>query len=84
MMRSEGAGVDPVLKAKIEKYMSLITANLLNACVSYEQWNQKHALTDETKVSIYELLKLRTLSGCAEGRPWAAVEIPHRDTPHLS
>merc|ERR1711907_513474 len=37
MMRSSGASVDPALRAKIEQYMSLITANLL------------HALQDETK-----------------------------------
>jgi len=49
MMRSSGASVDPALRAKIEQYMSLITANLLHACVSYEQWNQQHALQDETK-----------------------------------
>jgi hypothetical protein len=48
-MRLAGEMVDPVLKAKIEHYMGLITANLLQTCVSYEQWNQQHAIDDEAK-----------------------------------
>eukprot|EP00656_Telonema_subtile_P010880 TRINITY_DN152_c0_g1_i1.p1 TRINITY_DN152_c0_g1~~TRINITY_DN152_c0_g1_i1.p1 ORF type:complete len:486 (+),score=133.45 TRINITY_DN152_c0_g1_i1:185-1642(+) len=46
-MRGAGATVDPALRAKIEKYMSLITAHVLHTCVSYEQWDQPRAVTDE-------------------------------------
>jgi hypothetical protein len=50
-MRDAGATVDPVLKAKIEEYMSKITAHLLHTCVSYELWDEPQAIADETKVA---------------------------------
>ena len=46
-----GATIDPVLKAKIEEYMSKITAHLLHTCVSYELWDEPEAVADESKVS---------------------------------
>lgn len=48
-LQHDGYSVDPALKAKIEQYMSRITANLLNTCVSYEQWNQPRALDEESE-----------------------------------
>jgi len=50
-MRDAGDTVDPELKAKIESYMSQITAHLLHTCVNYELWDQPAAITDETKAA---------------------------------
>lgn len=50
-MRDAGATIDPVLKAKIEEYMSKITAHLLHTCVSYELWDEPEAVADESKAA---------------------------------
>lgn len=50
-MRDAGDTVDPALRAKIESYMSQITAHVLHTCVSYEQWNQPSAIQDELKAA---------------------------------
>jgi hypothetical protein len=50
-MGANGNTVDPALKATIEHYMSSITANTLHQCASYQMWNQKKAVTQETMAS---------------------------------
>jgi len=50
-MGANGNTVDPALKARIEHYMSSITANTLHQCASYQMWNQQKAVTQETTAS---------------------------------
>jgi hypothetical protein len=50
-MGANGNTVGPALKAKIEHYMSSITADMLHQCASYESWNSKQAITEETEAT---------------------------------
>jgi len=50
-MGANGNTVDPALKAKIEHYMSSITADMLHQCASYESWNSHQAITEETEAT---------------------------------
>jgi len=50
-MGANGNTVDPALKAKVEHYMSSITADMLHQCASYELWSSPQAITEEAKAA---------------------------------
>jgi hypothetical protein len=75
-MGANGDTVDPALRAKIEGYMSSISANMLHQCGSYQLWNQPQAITEETEAAAAD--SKDTLSRSVPGLHLSSSELVSR------